>query len=114
MMCLIHFSMSGGKRPGGGQHIRMSDVAAALVFVAVAGIPDPSWADEGGGSFWQPGTYDSLAAVPDQPGWSVSATYNHVSTSAGASLAAARELQIGRLDPNLRANLSANVNSVAD
>jgi hypothetical protein len=29
-------------------------------------------ADEGGASFWLPGQYASLAAVPPSPGWSLS------------------------------------------
>jgi hypothetical protein len=99
MLSRDRYSISGGKKSRGGQCIRTASVAAALVFAVVAGIPDLSRADEGGGSFWQPGTYDSPAAVPDQPGWSFSATYNHVSTSAGSSVAAAREISIGRLDP---------------
>jgi hypothetical protein len=114
VMNQIHFSILGGKTFSGGRRMQASGVAAMLVCAAVAGGPVVSRADEGGGGFWQPGTYDSLAAVPGQPGWSFSATYNHVSTNAGASVAAAREIQIGRLDPNLRANLSANVNSTGD
>jgi hypothetical protein len=114
MMGQDHFSILGGKASGGGRPLQASGVAATLVFAAVAGAPVLPRADEGGGSFWQSGTYDSLAAVPDQPGWSFSATYNHVSTSAGASVAVARELQIGRLDPNLKASLSANVKAATD
>jgi hypothetical protein len=43
-------------------------------------------ADEGGVSFWLPGTYGSLAAVPAVPGWSFSAFdyYDSVSASKGA------------------------------
>jgi hypothetical protein len=33
-------------------------------------------ADEGGVSFWLPGTYGSLASVPAVPGWSFS-TFNY-------------------------------------
>jgi hypothetical protein len=114
MMGQDHFSILGGKASGGGRPLQASGVAATLVFAAVAGAPVLPRADEGGGSFWQSGTYDSLAAVPDQPGWSFSATYNHASTSAGAAVAAAREISIGRLDPNLRVNLNANTNATAD
>ncbi len=89
-------------------------MVATLVLAAVTGIPSLSRADEGGGSFWQPGTYDSLAAVPDAPGWSFAATYTHVPTISGGVVAAAREISIGRLDPNLKANLSATVNAVSD
>jgi hypothetical protein len=114
MMCQEDFSIAGGRRLGAGRRFRTCGTAATLAFAAVAASPFPVHADEGGGSFWQPGTYDSLAAVPVEPGWSFSATYNHVSASAGAAVVAAREIQIGRLDPNLRATLSANVNGVAD
>jgi hypothetical protein len=34
-------------------------------------------ADESGASFWAPGTFANLAAVPGEPGWSFSATYFH-------------------------------------
>jgi hypothetical protein len=115
-MCQNHFSISStsdDKKSGVGWCIWTS-AAAALAFAAVAGNPVSPRADEGGGSFWQSGTYDSLAAVPDQPGWSLSAIYNHASTSAGAAVAAAREISIGRLDPNLRLNLNANTNATAD
>lgn len=35
-------------------------------------------------SFWLPGTYGSLAAVPAQPGWSFATIYYHTSVDAGA------------------------------
>ena len=47
---------------------------AALALAAVS--PLRALADEGGVSFWVPGTYGSLAAVPGVPGWSFS-TYNY-------------------------------------
>lgn len=71
-------------------------------------------ADEGGTSFWQPGTYDSLAAVPEQPGWSYTAIYYHASTVAGSGVAAAREITTRRLDPSLRLNLFANTHAAED
>ena len=48
-------------------------------------------ADEGGGSFWLPGQFGSLAAVPVEPGWSLGAVYYHSSIGAGAS----REFETG-------------------
>jgi hypothetical protein len=54
-------------------------------------------ADEGGVSFWVPGFFGSLAAVPQQPGWSLASIYYHTSVSAGADVALAREIQIGRI-----------------
>ncbi len=42
-------------------------------------------ADEGGVSFWLPGQYGSLAAVPGEPGWSLALIYYHASVGAGGS-----------------------------
>jgi hypothetical protein len=49
-------------------------------------------ADEGGVSFWIPGFFGSLAAVPAQTlGWSVTSIYYHDSVSAAGDVARARE-----------------------
>ena len=57
---------------------------AALAFAAIS--PLRALADEGGVSFWLPGTYGSLAAVPGVPGWSF-ATFNYYdSVSPGKSV----------------------------
>jgi hypothetical protein len=54
-------------------------------------LPSLSWtgphafADAGGASFWLPGIFGSLAAVPGMPGWAYSTIYVHESESAGAS-----------------------------
>jgi hypothetical protein len=112
MMYLDHVSRSGRTRSA--QILRALGVVATLVVIAVAGMPSLALADEGGGSFWQPGSYDSLSAVPNAPGWSFEATYNHVPTTSGGAVAAAREISIGRLDPNLKASLNATVNAVSD
>jgi hypothetical protein len=53
-------------------------------------------ADENGISFWVPGLFGSLAATPQQPGWSLANIYYHTSVSAGADLARAREFSLGR------------------
>jgi hypothetical protein len=47
-------------------------------------------ADEAGVSFWVPGLFGSLAAVPQQPGWSIISTYYHSSVSAGGDVGPAR------------------------
>ena len=72
-------------------------------------------ADESGVSFWLPGLYGSLAAVPQAaPGWSLY-TFNYYDrVSAGADVAAAREVQIGRFTPTATVNLSANLNAKVD
>ena len=41
----------------------------AVATIALTVSPEPSRADEGGVSFWVPGQFGSLAAVPAQPGW---------------------------------------------
>jgi hypothetical protein len=71
-------------------------------------------ADESGSSFWLPGTEGSLAAVPGTPGWAVASVYYHTSVSAGADVAAAREIQIGRFNPAVNVNLNASLHATAD
>ena len=50
-----------------------------------------SAADEGGASFWLPGQFGSLAAVPVAPGWSLGAVYYHSSIGADGS----KDFEIG-------------------
>jgi len=85
----------------------------ALLGAAIA-VPTIATADEGGVSFWLPGFFGSLAAAPQQPGWSLTSIYYHTSVSAGADVARAREFQIGRIPVNLTANVSANLDARAD
>ncbi len=56
----------------------------ALAAVALAAVsPLRALADEGGVSFWLPGTYGSLAAVPSVPGWSF-LTFNYYDSVSAA------------------------------
>ena len=73
-------------------------------------------ADEGGASFWIPGLFGSLAATPQQPGWSLGNIYYHTSVSAGADVARAREFTLNRVPANvsLNANLNLNINATGD
>jgi hypothetical protein len=89
-------------------------LASALVLGALTGAPTAARADEGGVSFWIPGFFGSLAATPQQPGWSLVTIYYHTTVSAGADVALAREFQIRRVPLNLTANLNANLNADAD
>ena len=61
--------------------------ASPLVLLAMIGAAtlssQPAAADETGVSFWLPGLFGSLAAVPLQPGWSFSTTNYFTSVSAG-------------------------------
>lgn len=72
-------------------------------------------ADEGGVSFWIPGFFGSLAAVPAQtPGWSMTSIYYHDSVSAAGDVARAREFELGRVPVGLTASFAGNVNANVD
>jgi hypothetical protein len=85
-----------------------------LFLFSVALTTQASLADEGGVSFWLPGQFGSLAAGPQQPGWSIGAVYYHTSVDAGGDVAAARQASIGRLNPTVNVNLSANLDARPD
>ena len=82
--------------------------------VALACLTSPVKADEGGVSFWTPGFFGSLAATPQQAGWSLVNMYYHTTVSAGGDVSRAREITIGKIPANLSANLSANLNATGD
>ena len=87
-------------------------LATASTIIFTTGL---SFADEGGVSFWLPGFFGSLAAVPQQqPGWAF-ATFNYYdSVSAGADVARAREIEIGRFPLTLSGTASLNLHSTVD
>ena len=87
---------------------------SAAILAAALSLPTGARADEGGVSFWVPGLFASLAAVPLQPGWTVDETYYHWQGQAGADVARAREITIGRFNPTVNVNLSGNLNALAD
>jgi hypothetical protein len=93
---------------------RASAATALICFGLLSATSSVSRADESGTSFWLPGTFGSLAAVPGTPGWAVASVYYHTSVSAGADVAAAREIQIGRFNPALSVTLNANLHASAD
>src|SRR3954447_6118134 len=88
--------------------LRSSPVVTLLIAGLLAITSSASVADESGTSFWLPGQYGSLAAAPGTPGWALATVYYHTSVSAGADVAKAREIQIGRFNPALNVNLNAN------
>jgi hypothetical protein len=94
--------------------IRSIASIAVLALVAVASAPQVALADEGGVSFWIPGFFGSLAATPQQPGWSLATIYYHTSVSAGSDVALAREITTGRIPINLSASLTASLDANAD
>ena len=90
-----------------------SFAVATFIALAVVTAP-PSFADEGGISFWLPGQFGSLAAVPAVPGWQFGSVYYHTSVSAGGNVAASRQVTIGNLNPAVNVNLNANLHAQAD
>ena len=84
----------------------------AIISIAFsAAIPQTAVADEGGVSFWLPGQFGSLAAVPQQPGWSFADVYYHTSVNAGGDVAAARELELGAFTRSATVSLNAALNA---
>ena len=77
-------------------------------------LPATSFADENGISFWLPGLFGSLAAVPQHPGWSVTAINYFDLVSASGNVAASREITIGKLSPTVNVNLNVNVKATLD
>src|SRR5258708_20932265 len=88
---------------------RAAWLSAATILGALALFPAASRADESGTSYWLPGRFGSLAAVPQVPGWSMAEGYYHTTVGASGSVAAAREIQIGRFPANLNLSLNANL-----
>lgn len=93
----------------GSRRSALSFLLASLCGLAAnASMPDKSIADENGISFWLPGQFASLAALPGLPGWSTATIYYHTSLAGSGAAYAAREVNIGGLSRT--ANLSLNVN----
>jgi hypothetical protein len=83
--------------------------AAAALAIGCAALPAVSSADEGGTSFWQPGTFASFSAIPQQPpGWSLSIVDYYESTSAGADVATARAITAGRISATVKLDDSSH------
>jgi len=90
-------------------------LSGALALAITLSIPGISLADEGGVSFWLPGLYGSLAAAPQAaPGWSLYTFNYYTNVTAGGAVSAAREVQIGRFNPTVTANLAASLKAQAE
>src|SRR5271167_5091872 len=89
--------------------------AATLIAMGAAGMASRvAIADEGGVSFWVPGLFGSLAAAPQQPGWAI-ATFNYYDAVRGSgTVAAARQVTIGRFNPTVNVSLNANLKANPD
>jgi hypothetical protein len=71
-----------------------------------------AFADGRGVSFWLPGSYGSLAAVPQQqPGWAF-ATFNYfTSVSANADVARAFEIEVGKFPLSFSGTVDLHLHS---
>jgi hypothetical protein len=87
---------------------------AAIVLGATLMGLDGAYADEGGVSFWFPGQFGSLAAVPQAPGWSVGILNVYESVGGGGNVAAAREVTIGKFTTNIDVNLNVKLTARPD
>jgi len=89
-------------------------VLAAVLFTFACQHIQSARADEGGVSFWLPGAYGSLAAVPQQPGFSVASIYYHTSVQGHGDISASREITVGRFTPTVKLSLDADLKARAD
>ena len=97
-----------------GSHLWLRLGTALFAFlVAAACTTDKALADEDGVSFWIPGFFGSLAAVPQQPGWSLTSILYNTNVSASGNAAVAREIRLGQL-PKFTVSVSGSANVHAD
>src|SRR5258708_16067481 len=106
MIARIAPAAAKSRRPISASRRRLG-VAASVLASAIM-FSNCALADESGVSFWIPGLFGSLAATPQQPGWSLANIYYHTSVSAGADVARAREFELGRVPGNLTVNANLN------
>jgi len=57
------------------------------LFMSLLSVPSIAFADQGGVSYWIPGFFGSLAAAPQQPGWSLTNIDYQTSVSASGDVA---------------------------
>jgi len=85
-----------------------------LSLLAALYCADAARADEGGVSFWIPGFFGSLAAVPQQQGFSIVSVYYHTTVSGGGDIGLSREFEIRNIPVGVSANLSGSVHGTGD
>jgi hypothetical protein len=95
---------------GRGPRLRAFLPAALLACATAASIPSVASADEGGISFWVPGFMTSFAASPLVPGFSFANIGYHTTVNAGADVAFARQVTLGRLTTNFTGGLNIALN----
>jgi hypothetical protein len=95
-----------------GRRLQYSSVCIAVLIFGT--LSEPVHADEVGVSYWLPGRFGSLAAAPTVTGLSMAEVYYHTTLAASGAVAAAREIQIGRIPASVTVNLNLNLNAQAD
>src|ERR1700730_19072500 len=110
MTARIALAAAKSGRPISG-HRRRLGVAVIVLAPLIMLFSHCALADESGVIFWVPGFFGSLAAAPQQPGWSLATIYYHTSVSAGGDVARAREFPLGRgpAHGTITANLNFHV-----
>src|ERR1700733_5543383 len=96
------------------QSLRSRLRCSKLLLVILVVAPSAAVADEGGVGFWLSGQFGSLAAAPQQPGWSFADVYYHASVSGSGDVAAAREFTLGAFTRTAAVNLNLNVKASVD
>src|SRR5215469_2697215 len=94
-------------------HVWARVLTACVAFAAVAFTTTMSLADEDGVSFWIPGLFGSLAATPQQPGWTLTSILYNTNVSASGNAAVAREITIGKFNPTINISVNAHVHADA-
>jgi hypothetical protein len=100
------------RSPGSHLWLRLG-TALFAVFVAATCVTNQASADESGTSFWIPGFFGSLAAAPQQPGWSLTSILYNTNVSASGNAAVAREITIGRFNPKINISVDAHIHADA-
>lgn len=80
----------------------------ALIAAAWVSTPVLATADEGGVSFWTPGTYGNLAAIPSGPGWNFTLIPYYAPSHSGAAVATARLARVGKIEVERLNDVAAN------
>ncbi|MGA7430400.1 MAG: transporter [Xanthobacteraceae bacterium] len=88
--------------------------AAMLSVLAALSLTNAARADEGGVSFWVPGFFGSLAAVPQQAGFSIMSIYYHTTVSGSGDVGLAREREIRNIPVGVSATLNGSVHATGD
>jgi hypothetical protein len=95
-----------GKRP--------AICTAIAILPTIILLPCVALADSGGVSFWVPGNFGSMAAVPPTPGWSFAEYYYHSSVGAAGKVPDARAIRIGTFTGIEHVTVNGSLHSPTD